>query len=168
MELKKAITTGLHRTMGGRGFETRAGGKWLRGSWRREEGTAERARVRRRKGENGKMEKKGQWSQYSCHGGDKQRQRLSDKNSTYKRQLRGTKAEWQPIPAWRRVSRNPVIHSNLYDDVAEPHRWCHRHEYSSGDSELSAKSFHFETLGTLPDHVELQIQQWLITVIEHQ
>lgn len=126
MEPKKAITTGLHRTMGGWGFKTRGGKKKC---WRKMA-----KRIMKKRGRNGresksekeergewKNEKNGQWSQYSCHGGDKQRQRLSDKNSTYKRQLRGTKAEWQPIPAWRRVSRNPVIHANLYDDVAEPH-----------------------------------------------
>lgn len=56
-------------------------------------------------------------------------------------QLRGTKAEWQPISVWRRVSHNSVIHSNLlYDDV-ELHPWCHSDEYSSGVSELFTKSF---------------------------
>ena len=64
---------------------------------------------------------------------------------------------------WRRVTRNPVIHSNLYDDDAGLHRWHHDYEYSSGESELSAESF----LLTLHTHaVSLLYMFWLCTVVK--
>lgn len=55
-----------------------------------------------------------------CSRREEQQERLSDKTALG-RQLRGAKAEWQPIHVWWRLSHNPVIHSNLYDDDAELH-----------------------------------------------
>lgn len=74
---------------------------------------SERAGVKRGKTENGNM-KCGQWSQYLCATEEISSRRDGGTKPHIQRQLRRTKAEWQPIPVWQKVSYNPVIHANLY------------------------------------------------------
>lgn len=81
------------------------------------------------------------WNVGDGHNISVRQERLSDKTAHIEAVKRNkSRVAANPTVA-PRLSHNPVIHSNLYDDDAELHRWRQNYEYSSGESELTAESF---------------------------